>query len=63
MLKFVKSHRSTEFNFLLFKTNFLSIKKDKVNNIIATYTKSNPIQENQLPKIIDGILSKLPKTK
>jgi hypothetical protein len=43
--------------------NNLSIKKDKVNNIIATYTKENPIQENQLPEIIDGILSKLPKTK
>lgn len=43
--------------------NNLSIKKDKVNNIIATYTKNNPIQENQLPKVIDGILGKLPKTK
>ena len=43
--------------------NNLSIKKDKVNNIIATYTKENPIQETQLPKIIDGILGKLPKTK
>ena len=43
--------------------NNLSIKKDKVNNIIATYTKENPIQETQLPKVIDGILNKLPKTK
>jgi hypothetical protein len=43
--------------------NNLSIKKDKVNNIIATYIKDNPIQETQLPKIIDGILDKLPKTK
>ena len=43
--------------------NNLSIKKDKVNNIIATYIKGNPIQETQLPKIIDGILDKLPKTK
>jgi hypothetical protein len=41
--------------------NNLSIKKDKVNNIIATYTKVNPIQETQLPKVIDGILSTLPK--
>ena len=41
--------------------NNLSIKKDKVNNIIATYTKENPIQETQLPKVIDGILSTLPK--
>jgi hypothetical protein len=43
--------------------NNLSIKKDKVNNIIATYTKENPIQETQLPKVIDGILNKLPKIK
>jgi hypothetical protein len=43
--------------------NNLSIKKDKVNNIIATYTKENPIQETQLSKIINGILDKLPKTK
>jgi hypothetical protein len=43
--------------------NNLSIKKDKVNNIIATYTKENPIQETQLPKVIDGILNTLPKTK
>jgi hypothetical protein len=43
--------------------NNLSIKKDKVNNIIATYIKENPIQETQLPKIIDGILDKLPKIK
>ena len=43
--------------------NNLSIKKDKVNNIIATYTKVNPIQETQLSKIINGILDKLPKTK
>jgi hypothetical protein len=43
--------------------NNLSIKKDKVNNIIATYTKENPIQETQLPKVIDGILNMLPKTK
>jgi len=43
--------------------NNLSIKKDKVNNIIATYTKENPIQDTQLPEIIDGILNKLPKTK
>ena len=43
--------------------NNLSIKKDKVNNIIATYTKVNPIQETQLSKIINGILDKLPNTK
>jgi hypothetical protein len=43
--------------------NNLSIKKDKVNNIIATYTKENPIQEILLPEVINGILDKLPKTK
>ena len=43
--------------------NNLSIKKDKVNNIIVTYTKDNPIQENHLPEIIEGIIGKLPKTK
>jgi hypothetical protein len=43
--------------------NNLTIKKDKVNNIIATYIKENPIQETQLPKVIDGILNELPKTK
>ena len=43
--------------------NNLSIKKDKVNNIIATYTKENPIQETLLPEVINGILDKLPKTK
>jgi len=41
--------------------NNLSIKKDKVNNIIATYTKENPIQETQLSKVIDGILTTLSK--
>ncbi len=43
--------------------NNLSIKKDRVNNIIATYIKDNPIQETQLSEVIDGIISKLPKTK
>ena len=43
--------------------NNLSIKKDKVNNIITTYIKDNPIQETQLSEVIDGIISKLPKTK
>jgi hypothetical protein len=43
--------------------NNLSIKKNKVNNIIATYIKDNPIQETQLSEVIDGIINKLPKTK
>ena len=43
--------------------NNLTIKKDKVNNIIATYIKTNPIQEIQLPKIIEGIITILPNKK
>jgi len=43
--------------------NNLSIKKDQVNNIIATYTKRHPIQESQLPKVIDGIITTLRKQK
>ncbi len=37
----------------------LSIKRDKVNNIVATYTKFNSIQKSQLPKVIDGIITEL----
>ena len=39
----------------------LTIKKDKVNNIVATYLQENKIEQNQVQEIIDGILSKLPK--
>lgn len=39
----------------------LTIKKNRVNNIIATYIKTNPIQKTQLPKVIDGIITTLRK--
>jgi len=39
----------------------LTIKKDKVNNIVATYLQENKIEQNQVQEIIDGIISKLPK--
>ena len=39
----------------------LHLKKDKVNNIIATYIKSQPIEESLAPKIIDGIIQGLIK--
>jgi hypothetical protein len=39
----------------------LTIKKDKVNNIIATYLQENPIEQDQVQEIINGIISKLPK--
>jgi len=39
----------------------LTIKKDKVNNIIATYLQENTVEQTQVQNIIDGILEKLPK--
>jgi hypothetical protein len=39
----------------------LTIKKDKVNNIVATYLQENKIEQKQVQEIIDGIISKLPK--
>ena len=39
----------------------LHLEKDKVNNIIATYIKEQPIEENLAPKIIDGIIEGLTK--
>jgi hypothetical protein len=39
----------------------LTIKKDKVNNIVATYLQENKIEQNQVQEIIDGIILKLPK--
>jgi hypothetical protein len=39
----------------------LTIKKDKVNNIVATYLQENKIEQTQVQEIIDGIISKLPK--
>ncbi len=50
---------------LLIKENInldnLHLKKDKVNNIIATYIKSQPIKEEMASKIIDGIIKGLIK--
>lgn len=39
----------------------LTIKKDKVNNIIGTYLQENKIEQNYVQEIINGIVSKLPK--
>lgn len=41
--------------------NNLSIKRDKVSNIVATYVKENTIKENHLQKIMKGIISELTK--
>jgi hypothetical protein len=43
------------------KLSNLSIKKDKLNNIIATYLQENTVTEIQTSKIIDGLLRHLPK--
>ena len=43
------------------KLSNLSIKKDKLNNIIATYLQENTVTETQTSKIIDGLLRHLPK--
>lgn len=39
----------------------LSIKKNKVNKIIAKYEQYYPIKQSEKPTIIEGLLSKLPK--
>ena len=39
----------------------LTIKKDKVNNIIGTYLQENKIEQNYVQEIINGIVAKLPK--
>jgi len=39
----------------------LTVKKDKVNNIIGTYLQENKIEQNYVQDIINGIVSKLPK--
>jgi predicted transcriptional regulator len=50
---------------LLIKENInldnLRYKKDKLNNIVATYLQKNTIQEKQKPELIQGIINKLPK--
>jgi len=39
----------------------LSIKKDRVNKIIATYCKHKPINENTRSEVIKGVLVGLNK--
>jgi len=43
--------------------NNLTIKKNKINSVIATYLKFNTIDELQLEKIIEGVISNLPQIK
>jgi len=49
---------------LLVKENInldnLVVKKNKVNNIVATYLKENKIDKLETSKIIEGIINKLP---
>lgn len=41
----------------------LSIKKDKLNNIVGTYIKENQVTPEQKPTIIDGLIKGLAKLK
>ena len=41
----------------------LSIKKDKLNKVIATYNQFKPINESSKSKVIDGVLTVLAKSK
>ena len=41
----------------------LSIKKDKLNKVIATYTQFKPINENSKSNVINGVLNVLAKNK
>ena len=43
--------------------NNLSIKKDKLNKVIATYTQFKPINEESKGKVINGVLNVLAKQK
>lgn len=43
------------------KLSNLSIKKNKLNNIIAVYLQENTVTDSQTSKIIDGLLRHLPK--
>jgi len=43
--------------------NNLSIKKDKLNKVIATYTQFKPINETSRGKVISGVLNVLAKQK
>lgn len=52
---------------LLIKENInvenVSMRKNKLNHIVATYLDSNPINENQKNKIVNGVISGLSKLK
>ena len=39
----------------------LTIKKDKVNNVVGIYLQENKIEQNYVQDIINGIVAKLPK--
>jgi len=41
----------------------VSMRKNKLNHIVATYLDSNPINENQKNKIVNGVISGLSKLK
>jgi len=43
--------------------NNLNIKRNKLNNIIATYVRKNPLSENKKNKVIKGITQVLVKKK
>jgi hypothetical protein len=52
---------------LLIKENInvenVSMRKNKLNHIVATYLDSNPINKNQKNKIVNGVISGLSKLK
>ena len=39
----------------------LTVKKDKLNNIVGTYLQENKIDQSQVQEIINGIVEKLPQ--
>ena len=41
----------------------LSIKRDKLNKVIATYNQFKPISESSKGKVINGVLTVLAKQK
>jgi len=39
----------------------LTVKKDKLNNIVGTYLQENKVDQSQVKEIINGIIEKLPQ--
>jgi hypothetical protein len=39
----------------------LTVKKDKLNNIVGTYLQENKIEQEVVQEIINGIIEKLPQ--